>query len=350
MAVIMKAVVVEKKGVISVCDDAPMPVIGPYDALVRIETCGFCNGTDTRIINEEMSAEQGLQPYPTILGHEAAGIVVQVGDKARNIAVGEKHIGIRGAEVAGSRYSSTHGQMAEYGYICDWAAKAADGYPMPPKARLKPARLPDDFDLEDAGVLLPLCECMTAVRHFGISPQTDVLIYGAGPMGLALMQYMRIEGAKSITCIDSVPSRLEAAKRIANVDRIINFATEDVDSALKGQLFDRAVDAVGLSSVINEASGRLKPFGVVCSLGVLRKDDNAVNLSALKNNTLVHMLNFPYREYDVLDENISYIKRGLINPKYYYSHVLPMEQVGEALRLVNSKEAVKVVLRCNNGT
>jgi threonine dehydrogenase-like Zn-dependent dehydrogenase len=113
-------------------------------------------------------------------------------------------------------------------------------------------------------------------------------------------------------------------------------------------LFDRAVDAVGLSSVVSEASLRLKPFGVVCSLGVLRKDDNLVNLSALRNNTRVHMLNFPYREYDVLDENLEYIKQGLVNPKDYYSHVMPMDRVDEALRLVIEKQTIKVILRVNN--
>jgi threonine dehydrogenase-like Zn-dependent dehydrogenase len=340
----MKAVVVESRGVLSVCDDVPAPVIGPYDALVRIKTCGFCNGTDTRIIYGEMSEKQGLQPYPTVLGHEAAGVVIQIGEKVRNISVGEKHIGIRGGGFEGSRYSSTHGQMAEYGIICDWAAKSADGGEMPPRGRDKPARLPDDFDLTDAGVLLPLCECLSAVRHFGIGPETDVLVYGAGPMGLAMMQYMKIENAKSVTCIDNVPERLEMAKRVAKVDRTVNFSEEDADAALGDALFDRAVDAVGLSSVISGASWRLKPFGAVCALGVLRKDDNLVNLSALKNNTSVHMLNFPYREYDVLDENIGYIQKGLINPKDYYSHVLPMEKAGEALRIVNEKRAVKVIL------
>jgi threonine dehydrogenase-like Zn-dependent dehydrogenase len=187
---------------------------------------------------------------------------------------------------------------------------------------------------------------MSAVRHFGVGPDTDVLIYGAGPMGLAMMQYMRIEGAKSVTCVDGVPSRLEAAQRIAKVDRVINYLKEDVSSVLGDTLFDRAVDAVGSSSVIAEASTRLKPFGTVCALGVLRKDDNLVNLSALKNNTRVHMLNFPYNEYDVLEENLGYINRGLINPKDYYSHVMPMEQVGEALRLVNEKQTVKVILEC----
>lgn len=57
----MKADVVVEKGKLAVVDDCPMPEIGPYDALVRIDTCGFCNGTDTRIIYEQMSRKQGLQ-------------------------------------------------------------------------------------------------------------------------------------------------------------------------------------------------------------------------------------------------------------------------------------------------
>ena len=67
-------------------------------------------------------------------------------------------------------------------------------------------------------------------------------------------------------------------------------------------------------------------------------------MSLLKNNSRLHMLNFPYEEYAVLDENISYIRRGLIDLKNYYSHVLPMEQVHKAMELVANKQAVKVIL------
>jgi len=261
----------------------------------------------------------------------------------RHLGVGEKHIHIQGADPAGRPYTSTHGQMAEYGTLTDYAAMQEDGLAVPAGAPLKPSRLPDDFDLVDAGVLLPLCECLSAVKNFGIDGGTDVLVYGAGPMGLAMMRYMRILGARSITCIDSVPERLEKALR-AGVDRAIDYAQVSVDEALNGQLFDRVVDAVGLSAVIMEGTRRLRPYGVVCSLGVLRKNDGLVNLSLLKNNTSVHMLNFPYGEYDVLDENLGYIRAGLIDPRDYYSHVMPVDDVAKALELVLKKQTIKVIL------
>lgn len=340
----MKAVVVQEKGKVVVVNDCSMPEVGPYDALVRIDTCGFCNGTDFRIIHAQMTPEQGLQPYPTILGHEAAGVIVKVGEKVRNLKIGEKHIRIQGINPHGNPYTSTHGQMAEYGIIRDHEAMVEDGLEKGPAS--KPSRLPDDFSLEDAGVLLPLCECLSAVKNFNIGSDTNVLIYGAGPMGLAMMLFMKLRGA-TVTCIDSVPERLDAALNIAKVDRVINFATEDKEKALEGCRFDRVVDAVGMTSIILEGSRYLKPYGVVCCLGVLRENDNTVNLSRLQNNTLVHMLNFPYHEYDGLDEVLGYIDRGVLNPKDFYSHVLPVEEVEKALELVTNKEAIKVILKMN---
>jgi len=341
----MKAVCVLEKGKVGIVNDAPEPVIGDYQALCRIQVCGFCNGTDIRIIDELVGPHQLLQPYPTLLGHESAGTVLETGPKVRYIKEGEKHLFIMGTNsLAGSKYTSTHAQMAQYGILTDTRAMREDGLEIPPGAVDAPSLLPDDFDLVDGGVMLPLCECLSAVRNFGISGDTDVLIFGAGPMGLAIMRYMHLLGAKSVTAVDSVPERLEKAKSLGMVGRVINFREEDVAAALSGRLFDRVIDAVGLSSVIREASAYLKPFGVVCSLGVLHADDAAVDLSKLKNNTLVHMLNFPYREHQCLGENLEYIRKGLIDPKDFYSHVLPMEEVGEAIRLVRAKEAIKVIL------
>jgi threonine dehydrogenase-like Zn-dependent dehydrogenase len=256
----MKAVVVTEQGKIAVVNDCPMPAVGPYDALVRIETCGFCNGTDTRIINGEMSCEQGLRAYPTLLGHEAAGVIVEVGPKVRHLGVGEKHIHIQGADPAGRPYTSTHGQMAEYGTLTDYAAMQEDGLAVPAGAPLKPSRLPDDFDLVDAGVLLPLCECLSAVKNFGIDGGTDVLVYGAGPMGLAMMRYMRILGARrspvSIPCPSGWTRRCGPgwiAPRHAQVSV----------RCPERPAFDRVVDAVGLSAGIMEGTRRLRPYGVV---------------------------------------------------------------------------------------
>ncbi len=338
----MKAVVVAEKGKLAVVHDCPEPVIGEYQALVKIKACGFCNGTDTRIIFDQMSQRQ--EPFPSVLGHEGAGIIVKTGSKVKNLKVGEKHIRIRGTNAPGNKYTVNGGHMAEYGILTDYGAMKADGVPVPDDATLTPARIPDDADLVESVMLVTFCECLSAVKNFGINSSTDVLVYGAGPMGLALTRFMKITGVRSVTVIDCVPDRLKAAIEISGADRVIDYSKTDVEGALHGQLFDRVIDAVGDSGVIYEGSRRLRPYGVVCSLGVLKKNDSSVDLSLLKNNTLVHMLNFPYGKYETLYEVLGYIKDGKIRPSDFYSEVMPLEDVDRALDLVMAKKVRKVIL------
>ena len=73
----MKGIIVEKDGTIRLAEDIPMPEPGPYEALVKIESCMICNGTDMEIIRGELPE---AQVFPTVLGHESAGRVVKIGE------------------------------------------------------------------------------------------------------------------------------------------------------------------------------------------------------------------------------------------------------------------------------
>ena len=66
--------------------------------------------------------------------------------------------------------------------------------------------------------------------------------------------------------------------------------------------------------------------------------------AACNDNTSLHMLNFPYGEYAIMDETIALIEAGKVNPKDFYSHVLPYEKIDEAVKLTLSKQALKVIL------
>lgn len=141
-------------------------------------------------------------------------------------------------------------------------------------------------------MLLTLNECFSAAKNFRAKDQ-DVLVYGAGPMGLATMKYMRYLGAKTITGVDSVEERLQMARPLSGADRTINFQQEDKNQALEGELFDRVIDIVGLTSILLEGSQHLRPYGILGSMGVLRNTDALLDVTALKNNTLLQMLSFP---------------------------------------------------------
>lgn len=343
---LMKGIVVTEKNVVKVADDIPVPELGPYDCLCRVHACGFCTGTDFGIIHGLTTAAQGFRGYPTVLGHEGAGEVVEVGEKVRHIKVGDRFIHPNLRPDVGNGYTKTYGGMAQFGLVCDQQAMVEDGVCKPEEVPFykKQGRFSDKIDFVDAALLLSLCECHSAAKNFGVKPGDSVLFYGAGPMGTALALFMKLRGAAKVTVIDGVAERLENSVRVAGTDRTINFSTVSVAEVIGSERFDLVVDAVGSSSVVLEGSGYLKQGGTLCGLGVLKSGDTLLDASRLQNNTRLHMLNFPYGEYDILPETVEMIEQGKVHPRDFYSHVVPFTEIDRAMHLLETREAFKVVL------
>lgn len=339
----MRAVAVLSPGVVKIIDDLPIPEPGDYEALAKIHACGFCSGTDSLIIRGE---NEGIGPYgafPTILGHEAAGEVVRVGKKVRNIKVGDRAINPMLPAGISDKYSLTYGCMSEYGLVSDRKAMLEDGRADLPYYE-KQFIFSSDLDYVDAGVLLSLSECHSAITNFGVSAGDEIVVYGSGPMGIAMSVFARMAGAARIVQIDCIAERLDRAKRLASVDRTINFAQENADTVLGDRTFDLIVDAVGSPGIILEASRRLKPGGKIGALGVLSHKNSKIDVADLRNNTCLHMLNYPHGEYDAMPKVVELIRKGKINPKDYYTHAIPFTQVQEAITHIEKKTALKVVL------
>ena len=113
----MKAAITDGKGNVWI-DDVPKPEPNDYQCLCRINACATCTGTDQKHINNKLPWDQ---TYPGILGHESCGVVVQVGDKVRNINVGDRYLrpaAVYPGETLGD-YQSMWGGFAEFGLITD---------------------------------------------------------------------------------------------------------------------------------------------------------------------------------------------------------------------------------------
>lgn len=354
----MKGVVVKEVGKLAVVDDIPIPEPGDYDALVKVVACGICNGTDLQYIDGTEKVTLG--DYPTVLGHESAGEVVAVGPKVRYVQKGDYFIHTNLREDTGSRYTKTHGSMAQYGLVPDVRAILEDGYSIEDMPKVTGygtrvytyqdgpevnGRLGNDMNLVDAGVFQSLAESLSAVRNFGVKSGDHVLVYGSGPMGIAVTLFSKLMGAEQVTAIDCVPDRLERAARIGRADRVINFKEQDVDEVLHGELFDVVIDAVGSSRILIEGSHRCKCNGVMGCMGVLKKEDAVFDVQRIKNSVKMHMLNFPYHSFASLDLLQQMIRHGDVNPKDFISHVIPMEDVQHGVDMLRAKEAFKVILK-----
>lgn len=343
----MKAVATDEKGVISVVE-IPVPNYGDYECLVRIRACGICNSTDMKLITNTMG-DFPVQ-YPALLGHEAVGDIAEVGAKVRNFNPGDRVVSPYGRLEPSTGYHSAWTAMAEYGIAHDIKAILEDGLCIPDAVEAHtpedyPVRsIPEGMSYEDAVILLTLKENYSALTNFDMAPGKDVFIFGDGPVAYGIACLTRSMGAGFLGCAGHHDERLHMIEKGARADIIVNTHKTDAIRAVAGKKFDIVIDAVGSVAIVKEGAKMLKPGGRVGLYGVLSRAGADINLLDLPNNVCVQLLNRPFGEYRVHDEVCALVAAGKIEPKTFYSHVLPIEEAARGFELIKSREAFKVIL------
>lgn len=343
----MKAVAVMEKDRVEVVD-IPLPEYGPYSCLVRTHACGFCSSTDMKIIHNAI-ADMSVT-YPTILGHEGAGEIVAVGEKVRNFHVGDRITCARGVCVNAPGYTFTWGEMAQYAIAHDVKAMVEAGLDLNKETPGKtlttyPVRqIPDGMSYPDAVMILTFEENYSALLNFGVKEDMDLLIFGDGTIALGLSFFARQLGVRSICCVGHHDEKLAAIQKKSNAELVINSKKESVADALQDRKFDIVIDAAGSIEIIKEAFHYVKNGGKVCVYGVLKKEQANLNLFEMANNSSLHLLTWPYDEHRVHDEIVAMIQKGILDPKDFYSHVLPLSEIHTAIEMIKQRKAAKVIL------
>lgn len=258
----MKAVVFHNVGDIRL-EDVPEPKIQqPNDAIVRITSSAIC-GTDLHFVRGTFT---GMKPG-RILGHEAVGIVEEVGKNVRNLRKGDRVVVPSTVGCGSCNYCRTgyHAQCDRANpngplagttfYGGPEAAGGLDGlqaeYARTPFADASLVKLPEEIP-DDQAVLMSdiLPTSYMAAEMAEIRPSDTVAIFGCGPVGqfaIACAQHLQ---AGRVFAIDAVESRLTMAQR--NGAEIINFNNEDPVQILRdltnGSGVDRVIDAVGVDA------------------------------------------------------------------------------------------------------
>jgi threonine dehydrogenase-like Zn-dependent dehydrogenase len=258
----VKAVVWHGIGDIRV-DDVPEPKIQePTDAIIRITTAAIC-GTDLHFVRGTMT---GMQES-TILGHEAVGVVEEVGPGVRNLVPGTR-------VVVGSTISCGYCSYCRSGTYsqCDnanpggptagtaffggpAAAGAFDGfqaeYARVPFANVIAVPLPDHVTDEQAIMISDIWPtAWFGGRLAEIGTGDTVAVFGLGPVGQFAVLSAKLQGAGRVLAVDGVASRLEAARRLGA--EVVDYNAEDPVAALQeltgGTGPDRVIDAVGVEA------------------------------------------------------------------------------------------------------
>lgn len=339
----MRGLIVTLDHTVQLVDDIPMPQIGPYEALVRIDCCMICNGTDMEILNGQLPE---AATYPLMLGHESAGHVVRVGEKVRAFQPGD--LVVRASLKPNARYASGWGGFSEYGVVLDYAAAAADGLP---EAEICGGMTQQKVDArispEVASLMITLKETYSALVHVGASRKDTIVILGDGPVGLSMLFGCGTMGLENVTIIGNHPENLACAEKLG-VRRTV-WAKDDAQMQhLQAQLGGQVslfIDTVGTAQTIAQGRSLLCEDGVVAVYGLHTGKSLQLPLFGSRNFGL-RFIQWPVQQQEYLaHEPVSRaILDGKLDPQLLISHRYPLSAYEEGFAQIRARRARKVVL------
>lgn len=341
----MKALVLEDYNKL-VYRDWPDPEIGNDEVLVQVKAAGIC-GSDVH----GMDGKTGRRIPPLIMGHEAAGVIVETGSSVKNWKKGDRvtfdstiyplddWYTLRGMYnlsdnrmvlgVSPKEYRR-HGAFAELVSI--------------PQHILY--KIPDNVSFTQAAMVEPVAVAAHAVELSRPAWNDSVAVIGSGMIGLFIIQVLRSRGCGKIIAVDNDPLKLEMAKKLG-ADKVLNTSVDkvkvEIQALTEGRGADQVFEAVGIETTIVTAIESVRKGGTVTLVG---------NLSPIVNFPLQSVVTRQIRlqgscaicgEYTSV---LEMMERGEINIMPLLSAEAPLSEGPEWFRRLYKKEPglVKVVL------
>jgi len=265
--------------------DVPEPVPGPQDVLIRVSRTGIC-GTDLHIDNWDDWARQHV-PTPMIIGHEFTGRVVEVGETVTDVLVGDIVSG-EGHLVCGRCRNCRAGRR----HLCintRGIGVAVPGafaeYVTLPSSNAWVHR--ESVDLDVAAIFDPFGNAVHTALAFS-SLGEDVLVTGAGPIGLMAAAVARHAGARFVVITDISPERLALAERMG-VDLAVDVTRSTITDAQRSlgmrEGFDIGLEMSGQPSALTEMIANMTHGGRIAMLGLPAREVS-VDFSTIVLNML----------------------------------------------------------------
>ncbi len=246
----------------------PVPKIGPDDVLIHVSKTGIC-GTDIHIWNWDEWAAATV-PVPLIVGHEFAGDIVEIGRNVRGLKIGQRCSGeghLIGKSSRQSRAGKFHLDPATRGIGVNEQGAFAQ-YLRLPAFNVVP--LPDDISDDIGAILDPLGNAVHTALSYDLIGE-DVLITGAGPIGIMAAAVARHVGARHVVITDVNPDRLALAAKVADA-LPVNVANEDLNEVMARlkmkQGFDVGLEMSGNQAALDQMVDTVTMGGRIAMLGI----------------------------------------------------------------------------------
>ncbi|MEL6914470.1 MAG: L-threonine 3-dehydrogenase [Pseudomonadota bacterium] len=264
----MKALAKERPGVGLWMGEHPVPEIGPMDVLIRVKATGIC-GTDIHIWNWDDWAASTV-PVPLITGHEFAGEIVEMGAGVTGLGLGQRVSGeghLIGTTSRQSRAGRFHLDPGTRGIGVNEQGAFAEFLRLP---AFNVVPLPDSIPDEIGAILDPLGNAVHTALSFDLLGE-DVLVTGAGPIGIMAAAVARHAGARHVVITDLNPARLALAAQVADV-RPVNVAEEELRDVIAAlgmtEGFDVGLEMSGNQRALDQMVEALVMGGRIALLGI----------------------------------------------------------------------------------
>lgn len=328
-------------------EETEKPICPKDGLLLKIMAVGLC-GSDIR----NLTTDSRKGDYPFIYGHEIVGFVDETGSEQTKYSVGDRLFLFPGtycmecdecisghsencSDTAVAKLAGTGG-FAQYVAVSGEKIRRGGIY-----------EIPDDVSFEAASLGEPLTSVFACLENVDVKFPDTLVIIGAGPIGCFMAQLSKIRGAQKIIMIDINDNRLEMAKDFG-VDITINSSKEDPIEAVKsltnGKGADKVISATPANATQTQSIHMVRKGGLVVFFGGVPKG----SMTELDCN-LIHYNNIWIKGH--FGASYSQSKRAFqlaVSPNFptekFVTHILPLEQINEGIKLTRTGEAIKVVL------
>ena len=318
-------------------DPKEPPVAGDSDVIVAVKACGIC-GSDLSYIKWG-----GINRQPggvTPIGHEAAGEVIAVGSQVEGVEVGQRVV---------------INPMNTPSYIGSGGPEGA----FTEQLLVKQARIgdslipiPDDLPYEIAALTEPLAVALHGVNRAEAKPGDKVVVFGCGPIGLAMLIWLLDRGVTDVVAVDIAPERLERARALG-VQAAINPATDDLRARLTelhgtARIFSREavgtdawIDAAGAPNIIPDVIAMAKYHArLVVTAAYMQAIPVEFGRMLTTEMTITTAVGYPTE----MNEVVAALPRLQQTVLPLISHRYPLDQVIEALGVAATPASAKVMI------
>jgi S-(hydroxymethyl)glutathione dehydrogenase / alcohol dehydrogenase len=357
----VRAAVLHEVGAPFVVEEITLEPVGPGDVRVKMAASGVCHS--------DLSVQNGTLPFmfPTVLGHEGSGVIVEVGSSVTRVAVGD-HVVLTWmppcrqcfwclhaqpmlcttgmAESLGGPYASVGGTKLIRGLGTATFAEET----LVPEAQVVPIDAAAPLDLA-ALVGCALSTGIGAVWNTArVEPGATVAVIGCGGVGLSVIQGARLAGASTIVAVDNVGAKLDAARAMGATD-VVDSSVEDAVGGVRARTDGRGVDyafeVVGRSSTIRLAFDMARRGGTAVLVGAGSTTDE-VSFSAfdlfVSAKTLVGCVygsTDPDRDFPTF---VDLVARGAVDAEGMVSRRIGLDEINDAFRAMEAGEVVRSVI------